>query len=224
MPRGKANRMAYPQSRSAPASRAKQSHPLFIRIAHWVNAFALFVMILSGWRIYDASPFYPFEFPREVTLGGWLAGALALHFSAMWLLIANATLYLLYGLLSGHFWRNVLPPGPRSVWRDLNLALKGRLGHMAGRYNAVQRAIYAGVTLILLIAVLSGLAIWKPVQLQELTALMGGFETARRVHFFAMVGLALFIILHVTVAARTPGLIKSMITGRAPAASDEDAP
>jgi thiosulfate reductase cytochrome b subunit len=215
--------MTLPSTRSVAAA-SETAHPLFIRIAHWVNAFALFVMILSGWRIYDASPLYPFEFPREVTLGGWLAGALALHFSAMWLLVANASLYLLYRLLSGHFWRNVLPPGPRSIWRDLNRALKGRLPHMAGRYNAVQRVIYLGVALILLVAVLSGLAIWKPVQLQELTALVGGFETARRVHFFAMVGLALFIILHVTVAARTPGLIKSMITGRAPAASDEAAP
>jgi thiosulfate reductase cytochrome b subunit len=188
---------------------------------HWVNAFALFIMILSGWRIYDASPLYPFEFPRDLTLGGWLAGALALHFAAMWLLVGNAILYLVYGFLSGHFWRDIRPPGPRSVWRDLNLALQGHLRHVAGRYNAVQRLSYIGVSLVLLVAVLSGLAIWKPVQLQELTAFLGGFETARRVHFFAMVGLVLFIVIHVTIAARTPGLIKSMITGRAPPEADE---
>jgi thiosulfate reductase cytochrome b subunit len=208
---------------ATPASAASEAaHPLFIRITHWVNAFALFVMILSGWRIYDASPLYAFEFPRGLTLGGWLAGALALHFSAMWLLFANSLLYLAYGLISGHFWRNIRPLGPRAIWRDFNLALQGRLPHRPGRYNAVQRLVYVGVALVLLAAVLSGFAIWKPVQLQELTELMGGFETARRVHFFAMAGLVLFIVLHVTVAARTPGLIASMFTGRAAAQPDEE--
>jgi len=212
--------LAYGETRSSFSS-TETAHPLFIRVAHWVNAFALFIMILSGWRIYDASPFYPFEFPREFTLGGWLAGALSLHFAAMWLLVGNAILYLVYGLLSGHFWRDIRPPGPRSFWRDFNLSLQGRLQHVAGRYNAVQRLIYIGVSFMLLVAVLSGLAMWKPVQLQELTALLGGFETARRVHFFAMVGLVLFIVVHVTIAARTPGLVKSMITGRAPPEADE---
>jgi thiosulfate reductase cytochrome b subunit len=196
-------------------------HPLFLRVTHWVNAFAIIVMILSGWRIYDASPFYPFEFPKEVTLGGWLAGALALHFAAMWLLVANGLLYLGYSLLSGHFRRDLLPIGPRAVWRDLRLALKGELPHVAGNYNAVQRVAYIGVALVTLIAILSGLAIWKPVQLQELTALMGGFEAARRVHFFAMVGLVLFILLHVALAIRTRGLVISMITGRAAHSGDE---
>jgi thiosulfate reductase cytochrome b subunit len=197
------------------------AHPLFIRFTHWVNAFALFVMILSGWRIYDASPFYAFEFPRDLTLGGWLAGALALHFSAMWLFFANGLLYLGFGLFSGHFWRNLRPLGPRSILRDLNLMLEGRLTHEAGRYNALQRAVYVGVAFILLAAALSGLAIWKPVQLQELTTLLGGFEAARRVHFFAMAALVLFIILHVTLAAHTPGLVTSMVTGRAPSAPNE---
>lgn len=175
----------------------------------------MLIMILSGWRIYDASPLYPFEFPRAATLGGWLAGALALHFAAMWLLVANGLLYVGYSLISGHLRRDFLPLDPRSVWRDLRLALKGELTHVPGRYNAVQRAAYIGVALVTLIAILSGLAIWKPVQLQELTAVMGGFETTRRVHFFAMVGLVLFIALHVTLAVRTRGLVKSMITGRA---------
>jgi thiosulfate reductase cytochrome b subunit len=170
---------------------------------------------LSGWRIYDASPLYPFEFTREATLGGWLAGALALHFSAMWLLVANGLLYLCYSLISGHFRRDFLPLDPRSVWRDLRLAFEGKLAHVPGRYNAVQRAAYIGVALVTLIAILSGLAIWKPVQLQGLTALMGGFEAARRVHFFAMVGLVLFIVVHVTLAVRTRGLLLSMITGGA---------
>jgi len=195
---------------------AGRSHPLVVRITHWVNAVALIVMILSGWRIYDASPLFPFEFPRDLTLGGWLGGALALHFSAMWLLFGNAVVYLAYGVFSGHFWRDVRPPGPLSLWRDLRLASSGRLRHVTGRYNAVQRLLYILTSFMLLVAILSGFAIWKPVQFQELTALMGGFETARRVHFFAMVGLVLFIVLHVAIALRTPGLVRSMIAGRAP--------
>jgi thiosulfate reductase cytochrome b subunit len=210
------------QSAQSAQTVSETVHPLFVRVTHWVNAFAMLIMILSGWRIYDASPLYPFEFPREATLGGWLAGALALHFAAMWLLFGNGLLYLGYGLLSGHFWRDFLPLDPRSFGRDLRLALKGELPHFPGRYNAVQRAAYSGAALVTLIAILSGLAIWKPVQLQELTALMGGFEAARRVHFFAMVGLVLFLILHVTLAVRTRGLVKSMITGRA-AHSDDGA-
>jgi thiosulfate reductase cytochrome b subunit len=197
------------------SSASVAGRPLFIRVTHWVNAFAVLVMILSGWRIYDASPLYPFEFPREATLGGWLAGALALHFAAMWLLVVNGLLYLGYGLFSGHFRRDFLPLAPRSIWGDLRLALKGGLPHIPGRYNALQRASYVGVVLVLLVAILSGLAIWKPVQLQALTAFMGGFEAARRVHFFAMAAIVLFIILHVTLAMRVRGLVASMITGRA---------
>ncbi len=190
--------------------------PLFLRVSHWVNALALLIMILSGWRIYNASPFYPFDFPNEITLGGWLAGALALHFSAMWLLIGNGLLYFGYSLLSGHLRRDLLPPGPRSVWRDLRLAFAGDLPpHVPGRYNAVQRASYICVALLVALAILSGVAIWKPVQFQELTALLGGFETARKAHFFAMVGIVLFIIAHVTMAVRSRGLLISMITGRA---------
>ncbi len=176
----------------------------------------MLVMILSGWRIYNASPLFPFRFPQEFTLGGWLAGAIAWHFAAMWLLVGNGLVYLVYSLLSGHFRRDFLPIAPGLAWRDLRLASQGHLPHVPGRYNAVERLIYIGVVLVSILAVISGLAIWKPVQFQDLTALVGGYESARLVHFFTMVGLVLFLIVHVTLAMRTPGLVKAMIRNPAP--------
>jgi len=211
---------------STPSARLKArethaGHPLFVRVSHWVNAFVMLVMILSGWRIYNASPLFPFRFPQEFTLGGWLAGAIAWHFAAMWLLVGNGLVYLVYSLLSGHFRRDFLPIAPGLAWRDLRLASQGRLPHVPGRYNAVERLIYIGVVLVSILAVISGLAIWKPVQCQEITALMGGFESARLMHFFTMVGLVLFLVVHVTLAMRTPGLVKAMIRSRAPPADNE---
>jgi thiosulfate reductase cytochrome b subunit len=196
-------------------------HPFLRRFTHWVNALATIIMIMSGWRIYNASPFFGFELPTTFSLGGWLAGALAWHFAAMWLLVANLAFYLLYGLFSGHFWRDFLPIGPASLWRDLRGAFSFRLTHEPGRYNALQRLIYMGVIAVLVLALLSGLSIWKPVQLQELTALMGGFETARRVHFLAMAALVFFIIGHIALAVASKGVLMSMITGRGPAPEAE---
>jgi thiosulfate reductase cytochrome b subunit len=212
---GKDQIMSTPSARSK-AREAHAGHPLFVRVSHWVNAFVMLVMILSGWRIYNASPLFPFRFPREFTLGGWLAGAIAWHFAAMWLLVGNGIFYLVYSLLSGHFRRDFLPISPRLAWCDLRLASRGRLPHVPGRYNALERLIYIGVVLVSILAVVSGLAIWKPVQFQDLTALMGGYESARLVHFFTMVGLMLFLIVHVTLAMRTPGLVKAMIRNPAP--------
>lgn len=187
--------------------------PLFLRIVHWINALAVILMILSGWRIYNASPLFGFEFPSGFTLGGWLAGALAWHFAAMWLLGINLLVYLLYGFLTGHYRRRFLPIWPGLVWRDLRLVMSGRAAHVPGRYNAAQRATYVIALFALAVAILSGVAIWKPVQMQALTALMGGFETARRVHFFAMTALVLFIVAHVAMALSVKGTIEAMVTG-----------
>ncbi|MCX7898531.1 MAG: cytochrome b/b6 domain-containing protein [Methylocystis sp.] len=186
-------------------------HPLVLRATHWLNAFAVIVMILSGWRIYNAAPLFGFIFPPDLTLGGWLAGALAWHFAAMWLLAANGIVYLGYGLLSGHFCRRLAPLPLSALIRDFAAP---RSAHRPGEYGAAQRLIYVGVIVVIIVAILSGLAIWKPVQLQGLTALMGGFEMARRVHFFAMAALVLFILMHVTLALNTPGVLTPMITGR----------
>lgn len=204
----------------ARAEKPKTIHPLFIRVTHWANALAIFVMVLSGWRIYNASPLFGFEFPPGFTLGGWLAGALAWHFAGMWLLALNGMAYLVYGIVSGHFRKSFLPISLRRALDDVILASQGHLAHQPGRYNAAQRLSYTGVILAVVVAILSGLAIWKPVQLQELTALMGGYETARRVHFFAMAAIVAFLVVHIGVAVSAKGILKPMFTGRAEA-SDE---
>src|SRR5690606_24885120 len=104
-------------------------HPLVVRITHWINAFAMICMIASGWRIYNASPLFDFTFPNSLTLGGWLAGALAWHFAAMWLLVINGLAYLIYGLASGHLRRRLLPLTPRMIGEDAQAALELRLVH-----------------------------------------------------------------------------------------------
>ena len=190
-------------------------HPLAVRIAHWINVFAMLIMIASGWRIYNASPLFDFKFPHDLTLGGWLAGALQWHFAAMWLLALNGLVYLIYGVWSRHFKSNFLPLTPQSVWREFGNALRGKVVHELGVYNAVQRAAYIGVIVVIIALVFSGLAIWKPVQFQELAALMGGFEGARIVHFVAMTLVVLFIIVHVAMVALVPRTFLPMLTGYA---------
>ena len=192
-------------------------HPLVVRITHWLNVLAVLIMITSGWQIYNASPLFGFDFPPQVTLGGWLAGALQWHFAGMWLLALNGLVYLIYGIASGHFRRKLLPISPRAVLHDVGQALRGRLRHEdLSVYNAAQRAAYLALIVALVLIVLSGLAIWKPVQLQELTALMGGYEGARVVHFVCMAAIVLIVVVHVVMVALVPRTLPTMITGRAP--------
>jgi thiosulfate reductase cytochrome b subunit len=191
-------------------------HPLVVRITHWINALAVLMMVASGWRIYNASPlFESFTFPDELTLGGWLAGALQWHFAAMWLLAVNGLVYVIYGTVSGHFRRRLLPISPRAVLHDIGQALRGKLSHEdLSVYNAAQRAAYLALVILFVVLILSGLAIWKPVQLQELAALMGGYEGARLLHFFAMALVVLIVIVHVVMVALVPRTFPTMITGR----------
>ena len=202
---------------AAGATNQRAIHPLFIRVTHWANAFAIFIMVLSGWRIYNASPLFGFEFPPNFTLGGWLAGALAWHFAGMWLLALNGMAYLGYGVVSGHFGRRLLPISLKRALDDVMFAIQGRLVHAPGRYNAAQRLFYIGVILAVIVAIVSGLAIWKPVQLQGLTALMGGYEGARRVHFFAMAAIVAFLVVHIGLAVTVKGILAPMFNGRAEA-------
>jgi thiosulfate reductase cytochrome b subunit len=190
-------------------------HPRWVRITHWINAVAMAIMIMSGWRIYNAAPLFPFEFPDAMTIGGWLAGALLWHFAAMWLLVVNGIVYVTLGIVSGRFRRKLLPIRPSELVADLKAALTFRLSHDdLSVYNAVQRLLYLGVILAGVVIVLSGLAIWKPVQLQELTALFGGYEAARHVHFFAMASIVGFLVVHVVLAIIVPKSLRAMIVGR----------
>jgi len=190
-------------------------HPRWVRITHWINAVAIIVMILSGWRIYNASPLFPFTFPNGITLGGWLAGALLWHFAAMWVLVINGMVYVTLGIASGRFRRKLLPIRPSEVVAAVKAALSGQLAHDdLSVYNAAQRLLYLGVILAGVIVVMSGLAIWKPIQLQELTALFGGYEAARYVHFLAMAAIVGFLLIHVAMALLVPKSLRAMILGK----------
>jgi len=189
-------------------------HPLFVRITHWINAFAAIAMLMSGLRIYNASPIYPFLFPPDVTLGGWLAGALAWHFAAMWLLVLNGIAYLIYGFYTGHFIRRLLNIRPMAAYRNVRLEIKQLLIHGTGEYNLIQRVLYIIVIWDVIILFFSGLAIWKPIQLQKLTEFFGGYEQARHYHFYGMLILVFFLLLHVSAAFAVKGTVQSMFTGR----------
>lgn len=210
--------------------------PLILRITHWLNALAILVMIGSGWRIYNWYPALPldWQFPVWLSLGGdprvtqglsgedGLANALAWHFGAMWLLAVNFAVYLAYGILSGHFRRDLLPVSPASFIRDFLAAAQGRLAHRLGEQNAVQKTFYWGVMLAIVVMLLSGLAIWKPVQFGGLTALFGGYEFARVIHFLGMAAIVGFLVVHVALALLVPKTLQSMVTGIATEPVDEE--
>ena len=189
----------------------RPAHPVAIRVMHWIGVYAMGCMIFSGWEIYNASPSLPFVFPAWATLGGWLGGALAWHLSAMWLLFADGFAYLVYGFASGHFRRDLKPPLPTEVAHDLVAALRFRLKHYIGHYNAVQRALYGGVIIAIVLQVMTGLAIWKPVQLGWLAGLFGGYPIARGIHLTTMFCIVAFVLVHVAMVVMFPRTLKSMI-------------
>lgn len=199
----------------APHTPARTLQPAWVRLTHWLNALAVVILVLSGWRIYDASPIFAFKFPKEYTLGGWLGGALQWHFAAMWLLAVNGLIYLALNLATGRLRARYLPLRPRELLDDLLAALRGRLAHEdLSHYNAVQKFAYLGALTLLVLIVLSGLAVWKSVQLPLLRELMGGFDNARVVHFFAMAGIVCFVCVHVVMVILVPKTFLLMIRGR----------
>jgi thiosulfate reductase cytochrome b subunit len=190
-------------------------HPLWLRLTHWLNALAMLIMVTSGWRIYNASPLFNFRFMNELTLGGWLGGALQWHFAGMWLFGLNGLLYLLINLFSGRFKRQYWPLSPRQFFSDLWAALRGKLQHADLRhYNMVQRAAYLFVMVVSILSVLSGLVIWKSVQFPLLRTLLGGYEMARYIHFLAMSGLVGFVVIHLVMVALVPRTLLAMLRGR----------
>lgn len=212
---------------SVPPGLEIQRHSIIVRLAHWLMALSILTLIGSGWRIYNSSPIFDFTFPETFTLGGdvdaalarhndpGVATAIAWHFAAMWFLLVSYLIFLLWGALSGHFWRDFLPVSPSEVWRDFNAALRFRLGHQLGHYNGVQKLFYWGALLAVALMIASGLAIWKPVQTYPLEVLLGGFQGARIVHFFVMVGIVLFLLVHVALVILVPKTLVAMIAGRA---------
>jgi len=190
-------------------------HPVWLRATHWLNALAVVILVMSGWRIYNASPLFDFKFAKGITLGGWLGGALQWHFAAMWLLAANGLVYLLCNIGTLRLARKFFPLSPRAFIADSLAALRGHLSHADPRqYNAVQRAAYLFVMIDAALLVLSGLVLWKSVQFPLLRELLGGYETARRVHFFAMAAMVAFVAVHLAMVALVPRTLLTMIRGR----------
>ncbi|MBK6323131.1 MAG: cytochrome b/b6 domain-containing protein [Burkholderiales bacterium] len=189
-------------------------HPAWLRAMHWLNALAVVVLMMSGWRIYNATAFLGFAIPKDITLGGWLGGALQWHFAAMWLLAANGLLYLSFNLGTGRLWRKFFPLSGAALLADVRAALQGRLAHADPRhYNMVQKLAYLLVIADSLALVLSGLVLWKSVQFPLLRELVGGYEGARRVHFFAMAVLAAFVLVHLLMVALVPRTLRTMVRG-----------
>jgi thiosulfate reductase cytochrome b subunit len=193
----------------------KSIHPLWLRLIHWSNAIAIVILILSGWRIYDATRFLGFTIPPHYTLGRWLGGAIQWHFAAIWVVFAAALLYLILGLATQRIPRKFFPVTPRAFVSDLLDALRGKLGHEdLSIYNTVQRVAYLFAMLDVVVLIVSGLVLWKSVQFPYLRVLVGGYEGARYVHFVAMSFMVAFILVHVVMALLVPKTIKAMLWGR----------
>ena len=204
-------------------------HHWIVRLTHWVNVVAFAIMVGSGLRIFNAYPAfarkgetfccYPFEgepIPGWLTFGGWLAGARNWHFAMMWLLVVNGLVYLVFVYTHGE-WRDLVPRRGimRDAWEMVRFYLFVRKDHpRQGKHNALQRLAYFVLPLLAIVQVLTGLALWKPVQLDWLTSIFGGYVWARYWHFMSMVGLVFLAVGHVfMVFAVDPYSIPAMITG-----------
>jgi thiosulfate reductase cytochrome b subunit len=213
-------------------SRRTKPQPIIIRITHWLNVPALVLMAMSGLQILTAYPhwgprgavfdipiFDNVHWPELVRIGSGLAGARHIHFALAWLLVVNAIGYGIYVFASGE-WRR------RYFWppRDTVPAVQQALHYLRLRkgappvnlYNSLQRFGYTAALLLAVLSVLSGLAIYKPVQLHALTWVLGGYDVARVIHFAAMIALGLFVVGHVVMVATHPRTMVEMVTGGKP--------
>jgi thiosulfate reductase cytochrome b subunit len=198
-----------------PSAHPRRLHPLAVRIMHWTNAVAMLIMIDSGWKIYNDEVIFGWlHFPDAITFGPWAQHGLQWHFFGMWMLFVNGLAYVTYGVVTGRFRRMLLPIRRADLVANVRDALRLRLAHDdPTQYNAVQRLLYIGVLLAGVLVVLSGLAIWKPVQFSELLALFYDFQTARLVHFLCMAAIVGFVVVHVTLALLVPHTLVAMVTG-----------
>jgi len=195
--------------------RGRPLHPWPVRTMHWINALTMVIMIGSGWKIYNDEVLFGWlHFPEAVTIGKWAQHGLQWHFFGMWVLAINGLAYVTYGLATGRFRRMLLPIRWDEFVLTIKDALRLRLAHDdPTRYNTVQKLLYVGVLLVGVMVVVSGLAIWKPIQFSELVGLLGGFQNARLVHFVCMSAIVGFVLVHVSLALLVPHTLVAMITG-----------
>jgi thiosulfate reductase cytochrome b subunit len=191
---------------------------------HWINAAAMIIMIMSGWKIYNDDVIFSWlRFPDAITLGTWAQHGLQWHFFGMWIVVLNGLVYLIYGLATGRFRRKLFPISWRDLVATIHEAMTFRLKHDdLTRYNAVQKLLYVGIMLVGILVVLSGLSIWKPVQFSELAKLFYDFQSARLVHFLCMTAIVLFLVLHVALTLIVPRSLVAMVTG-GPVVKEENA-
>jgi thiosulfate reductase cytochrome b subunit len=206
------------------ARNEQRLHPLPLRIMHWINAVAIFIMIGSGWKIYnDDAIFGILHFPEALVIGKWAQYGLQWHFFGMWIFVLNGIAYLSYGIATGRFRRKLFPVSVRDVLATVADALRFRLGHDdLTHYNGVQKVLYLGVMLVGILIVTTGLCLWKPVQFSELANLFGSFQAIRLIHFLCMSAIVAFILVHVTLALLVPRSLLAMLTG-GPVVDDADA-
>ncbi|HEV8581945.1 MAG TPA: cytochrome b/b6 domain-containing protein [Thermoanaerobaculia bacterium] len=216
--------------RTAPARRPLvKRHHWLVRTTHWLNAVLLAGMIMSGLQIYHAFPHFGLRggpyyvnhwdgkyFPRWARLGGWLAGGLNWHFALAWPFVLAGLAYLVYLIASGE-WRSLLfrPRDVPRAWRMQLYYLRLRKEHPPqGKHNALQKAAYSFIFVLGVLSVLTGFAIYKPVQLWWLTAAFGGYELARYWHFWAVWIFVAFTLVHVALVFLVdPASLRAMITG-----------
>ena len=190
-------------------------HPRAVRLMHWTNALAMILMIGSGWGIYDDDVIiHGLHFSQTLRIGGWAAESLLWHFAAMWLLMVNGLAYLTYGVVTGRLRERLLPIRWHDLITTLRDALHLRVAHEdLTTYNAVQKLLYVVAILAGVSQVITGVAIWKPVQFSWLVDLLGGFQYARVIHFAGMSTLVGFLVVHVALSLLVPSTLWAMLTG-----------
>jgi len=207
--------MSAPPVKSLPRNTQRRLHPLPVRIMHWINAVAIFIMIGSGWKIYNDDVLLGWlHFPDALTIGVWAQHGLQWHFFGMWIFVLNGLAYLVYGIASGRFRRKLFPISLRETLATVGDALRLHLAHDdLTHYNAVQKLLYLGVIAVGILIVISGLTLWKPVQFSELASLFGSFRNIRIVHFLCMSAIVAFLVVHIVLAVLVPQSLVAMLTG-----------
>ncbi|MBV9076849.1 MAG: cytochrome b/b6 domain-containing protein [Methylobacteriaceae bacterium] len=195
--------------------RTQKLHPWPVRIMHWINAAAIIVMIGSGLGIYNDSVIIQgLHFPEYLVLGSWMAKNLQWHLAAMWVFMLNGLAYLIYGIATGRFRNKLFPITAGEIWETIRETMRLKLSHEdVTMYNAVQKTLYIVVIVAAVAQVVSGFAIWKPMQLSWLTDALGGFQIARIIHLTGMAIIAGFLLVHVALALLVPRTLWAMLSG-----------
>ena len=194
-------------ARTGEITEAVYEHPFIVRICHWVNAVALFVMVESGMQIFRAFPSFGakipqhdlLNWPKAFAIGGWLGGALQWHLTFMWIYMASGLVYLGYQVASGNYKQVLFTPRDiPGLWPMIrHYFFFGPKPPATEAYNALQKQAYTSAVILGILSVLTGFAVWKPIQFSWLAAMMGGFHWARILHFIVMWATLAFLFGHV---------------------------